>query len=226
MTQPTPETPHLTVRGEATVDVEPELVRIHISTTARGTNRRTTLEDLSNRNRHITDLLKTYPDAVETVETGALVITPELRERGRGERVRAYLGHVRTSATLTDFAVLGELATRLADLDLTRVDGLAWSLRPDSPAHRTARRQAVEAAVRRAREYAEALGASLAALLELADDNTAAPTAGHDRHLTRIAYAAAAAPDGAPAPLDLEPQRQTVHAQVTAHFTITPPDLR
>jgi hypothetical protein len=43
----------------------------------------------------------------------------------------------------------------------------------------------------------------------------------------RAAFAAApgsAAQDTAPA-IDLEPERQTVYAQVTAHFTMTAPDL-
>lgn len=44
-----------------------------------------------------------------------------------------------------------------------------WSLRPDSPAHARARRQVVQEALKRAREYADALGSHLTALLEIAD---------------------------------------------------------
>jgi uncharacterized protein YggE len=224
MTKPTPETPHVAVRGEATLDVEPELARITVTTTARGTDRRGTLNDLASRNNHILDVIKEYGEAVEKLETGALVITPQLRERGRGERVRAYIGHIRTDATLTDFTALGELTTRLADLDLTRVDGPWWSLRPDSPAHSAARRQAVHAAVQRAREYAEALGARLTALIELADEGVQEATPYRERAMMRTAAYAGAADDTVQ-PLDLEPQRQTVYAQVTAHFTMTPPEL-
>lgn len=225
MIQPTPETPHVTVRGEATLDVEPELCRVFVTTSARGPDRHNALEDLTRRNRLVLDLVKEYPEAVEALETGALVITPELREHGRGERVRAYVGQVRTQAVLTDFTVLGELTTRLAVLDLTRIDGLVWSLRPDSPAHREARRRAVNAAVRRAREYAEALGARLAALLELADEGLDTHIARREHNLARVAYGAAETPQDTAQSLDLEPLRQTVQAQVTAHFTITPPDL-
>ncbi len=94
---------------------------------------------------------------------------PELTKHGRGERVHRYHGRVNITAELVDFTALGELTTRLADLDLTRVDGPWWALRPDSPVHRQARQQAVREAVQRAREYAEALGTTLAALVELAD---------------------------------------------------------
>lgn len=219
--------PRVGVRGEATIEVEPELAGIAVTVTARGTDRHTTLKDITRRNNHVLDLVKEYGDAVEKVETGGFVITPELRERGRGERVRAYHGTVRVTATLTDFTALGELTTRLAELDLTRVDGPWWSLRPTSPAYRTARTQAVHDAVQRAREYAEALGARLTALLELDDEGVqqSAPQL-RERTMRAAAFTAAGPPgaDDTPA-IDLEPERQTVHAQVTAHFTMTAPEL-
>ncbi|MFF5443718.1 SIMPL domain-containing protein [Streptomyces sp. NPDC012888] len=222
----TPEVPRVAVRGEAHLEVDPEIARIGITVNARGTDRRTALEDLTRRNNTVLDLLKSYGEPVEKIETGAFSITPELTRHGRGERVRAYHGRVHITAELNDFTALGELTTRLADLELTRVDGPWWALRPDSPAHGRARRQAVLEAVQRAREYAEALGADLAALIELADlgaDN-AVPVAMAAPGGAMRAMAFGAAEDTAP-PLDLEPQRQTVHAQVNARFTMTPPRL-
>ncbi|GAA3370165.1 hypothetical protein GCM10020367_15710 [Streptomyces sannanensis] len=221
----TPDTPRVAVRGEAHIEVDPEIARIGITVSARGTDRRTALDDLTRRNTTALDLIKSYGDAVEKLETGAFSISPELTRHGRAERVRAYHGRVHITAELSDFTALGELTTRLADLELTRVDGPWWSLRPDSPAHGDARRQAVKEAVQRAREYAEALGARLSALVELADlgaeQATPYPAAPGMR---MAAYAAPGSAEGAPA-LDLEPQRQTVHAQVNARFTMTPPQL-
>ncbi|MGW6597819.1 SIMPL domain-containing protein [Streptomyces sp. NPDC055036] len=225
----TPETPRVAVRGEARLEVDPEIARIGIAISARGTDRRTALDDLTRRNGEVLALVKSYGDAVEKLETGAFSISPELTKHGRGERVRAYHGRVHLTAELADFTALGELTTRLADLELTQVSGPWWALRPDSPAHGDARRQAVREAVQRAREYAEALGARLAALVELADlgaENTAAygmPAAPGGLR-SRSGYGAAEAADAAPV-LDLEPQRQTVYAQVNARFTMTPPDL-
>ncbi|MEV7423800.1 SIMPL domain-containing protein [Streptomyces sp. NPDC091212] len=224
----TPETPRVAVRGEARLEVDPELARITVTVGARGTDRRAALDDLTRRNAQIIALIKSYGDTIEKLETGSLSISPELTKRGRGERVRAYHGRVHLTVELTDFTTLGELTTRLADHELTRVDGPWWSLRPDSPAHATARRQAVRDAVQRAREYAEALDTRLAALVELADlgaENAggygAPAVPGALR--SRSAYGAAEQ-DEAP-PLDLEPQRQQVHAQVNARFTMAPPQL-
>ncbi|MFI9234637.1 SIMPL domain-containing protein [Streptomyces cinnamoneus] len=224
----TPDTPRVAVRGEARLEVDPEIARIGITVNARGTDRRNTLEDLTHRNNHVLDLLKSYGTAVEKLETGRFSITPQLTERGRNERIRAYHGTVHLTATLADFTALGEIATRLAELDLTQVDGPWWSLRPDSPAHRDARQQAVREAVQRAREYAAALGAELTAVVELADtgaENTGLPgypPPAPGGMMRTAGYGGAPAP--APA-LDLEPQRQTVYAQVNARFTMSPPVL-
>ncbi|WP_328963754.1 SIMPL domain-containing protein [Streptomyces virginiae] len=222
----TPEVPRVAVRGEARIEVDPEIARIGITVSARGTDRRTALEDLTRRNNTALDLIKSYGDPVEKLETGAFSITPELTRHGRAERIRAYHGRVHITAELSDFTALGELTTRLADLELTEVDGPWWALRPTSPAHGRARRQAVLEAVQRAREYAEALGAALAALVELADlgaENAAPFTPAPGAGMRTMAFSATE--DAGPPPLDLEPQRQTVYAQVNARFTMTPPQL-
>ncbi|MEU4212050.1 SIMPL domain-containing protein [Streptomyces sp. NPDC026206] len=224
----TPDTPRIAVRGEARLEVDPEIAHLGITVNARGTDRRNTLEDLTRRNNQVLDLLKSYGDTVEKLETGNFTITPQLTDKGRHERIRAYHGTVHLTATLADFTTLGELATRLAEHDLTRIDGPWWALRPDSPAHREARRQAVHEAVQRAREYAEALGAELTAVVELADtgaENTGLPgypPAAPGGMMRTAGYGGAPAPTPA---LDLEPQRQTVYAHVNARFTMTRPVL-
>ncbi|GAA1365196.1 SIMPL domain-containing protein [Streptomyces beijiangensis] len=222
----TPEIPLVSVRGEATLEVDPEIATLTITVGARGKDRRTALEDLTRRNSAVLELTKGYGEAVEKLESGSFSISPELSTHGRGERIRAYHGRVHITAVLSDFTALGELTTRLADLELTRVDGPWWSLRPTSPAHGDARRQAVKEAVTRAREYAQALGSDLAALLELADQGAerTSSMAMAPAGFAHKGYGGAAEDTSAPA-LDLEPQRQTVYAQVTARFTMTPPKL-
>ncbi|MFF8468469.1 SIMPL domain-containing protein [Streptomyces griseus] len=223
----TPTAPRVTVRGEAHLEVDPEIARITITLTARNTDRRTTLDDLTRRNTTTLDLIKTHGDAIEELETGTLAIRPELTRHGRAERIRAYHGTIQLTATLNDFTTLGELVTRLADNDLTRVDGPWWALRPTSPHHAAARRQAVQEALQRAREYAQALDTRIDALLELSDTgsvggNTFATTTYGGAGILRSARAETAAEA---APVDLEPVRQNVDAQVEAAFTLIPPNL-
>ncbi|MEV1047295.1 SIMPL domain-containing protein [Streptomyces sp. NPDC049916] len=221
----TPNAPRVTVRGEAHLEADPEIARITVTLTARNTDRRATLDDLNHRNTATLDLIKSYGDAVEKLETGSLAIRPELTRHGRGERIRAYHGTIHLTATLTDFTVLGEIVARLADQDLTRVDGPWWALRPTSPHHAAARRQAVQEALQRAREYAEALDTRIDALLELSDTGAfgGAPLTSYGAAMPFRAARAETADD--PAPVDLEPVRQSVDAQVEASFTLAPPDL-
>ncbi|MBX9425835.1 MULTISPECIES: SIMPL domain-containing protein [Streptomyces] len=221
----TPEAPQVTVRGEGRLEVDPELARIGVTVSARGTDRPTALADLTRRNTRVLDLLKAQGNALGSLETGSLSIAPELGRRGRGERVQSYRGRVRVTAELTDFTALGELVTRLADLELTSVDGPWWALRPDSSAYAEARRLAVTEAVQRARAYAEALGTSLASLLELSDAGLVGPGTPMAPVFAGAPAAFAAEGVGEAPALDLEPQRQTVTAEVVARFTMRPPAL-
>jgi uncharacterized protein YggE len=221
--------PSVAVRGEAHLEVDPEVARISLTVTARGTDRRDAIDNLTRRNNTALELVKSYGDAVAHVETGLLSITPELSQRGRGERIRAYDGRVTLTAEITEFTVLGELTTRLADLDHTHVNGPYWSLRPDSPAHRRARQEAVRQAVARAREYAEALGSTLTGIIDVADigaDNAVAVRGGPPA-FAGAPLAPGSARGAAPAApaLELEPRRQHVRAQVNARFTMAPPTL-
>ncbi|WP_461027171.1 SIMPL domain-containing protein, partial [Streptomyces sparsus] len=224
---PAHDAPRVAVRGEALLEADPEIARIGVTVNARGADRRQALSDLTRRNGEVLELLRGYGEAVESTETGSFTLTPELGKHGRGERVRAYAGRVHISAVLNDFTALGEVSTRLAELELTRVDGPWWSLRPDSPVHRRARQQAVREAVTRAREYAQVLGAELVSLIDLAD--LGAEGAFHPPMPGMVGAAprgfGGAAPEAAAPALDLEPRRQTVQAQVNARFTMTAPRL-
>lgn len=219
----TVETPHVAVRGWAALQCDPEIARFTVTVSVRGSDRRAALEDLTRRNTQALELVRGYGEAIERLETGSFTVRPELSDRGRGERVRAYTGGVRTTVVCADFTVLGELLARLADLELASVAGPWWELRPQSPAHAEARRQAVREAVTRAREYASALGADLGHLLELTDPGAeggvyGAPVPGG----TTRAFGGGGQQ---PAAIDVEPQQQTVSAQVNARFTMTPPRL-
>ncbi|MFC7548182.1 SIMPL domain-containing protein [Plantactinospora sp. GCM10030261] len=213
------DTPVVRVRGEIEREVPPEVARFAVTVAARDRDRETTLRRLAERSAALRSLLDQYREAIERHETGQVWIRPELKRSG--ERVAAYHGSVGTTVTVTDFAALGEMMLRLADQDQTTVAGPWWSLRPDSPVYGEARRDAVRAAIDRAGEYADALGARVISLVELADTDLAA-----DRPmLMRTAGFAGGAEAGGPPALDLDPQQQTVRASIEATFTISAPAL-
>lgn len=208
--------PVLKVRGESFREVSPEIARFSVTVLARDSDRQATLARLAERAESVRAVIDAYGAAIERREAGDLRVRPELKRSG--ERIKAYQGSVSTTVTVTDFAVLGELMMRLADQDQATVAGPWWALRPDSPVHREARRAAIGDAIDRAREYAEALGARITGLLELADTGMG----NHQPMMVRAAYGTDMA-GGGPPNLDLDPQVQSVQASVEARFAISEP---
>jgi hypothetical protein len=219
--------PVISVRGETTLEVEPEIAVVGVTVQARDRDRETVLRRLADRNREITDLIKGYGEAVEKLESGPVSVRPELKEKRAGERVAGYLANASTTVTIRDFTVLGELIVSLADAELATVDGFWWALRPGSPVYREARLAAARDAMVRAGEYAEAFGGQLGDLLEAADSGLLNAQARSDRWGFSGPRAAAGRAsrkaESAPPELDLEPERQTVSAQVEARFEMTRP---
>jgi uncharacterized protein YggE len=218
--------PLISVRGEAVLEVEPEIARLSVHVQSHERDRRTALDRLVERNQAALDVIKSYGDAVEKLETGGLSITPRLKQGRREGDVRAYQGTVWIRLVVGDFAVLGEMVTRLGDMERAYVHGPDWGLRRDSEVYKRAARQAAGEAVERARSYAEALGAHLTGLVELADEGLSSGPRGRREAVEHmVAMSAGSADAGGPPPIDLEPATQIVRAAVEARFTATAPDL-
>ncbi|MFF5258429.1 SIMPL domain-containing protein [Actinomadura viridis] len=218
--------PVISVRGEAVLEVEPELARLSVHVQSQERDRREALDRLAERNQRCLDLIKSYGEAVERLETGGLSITPQLKYRRKEGDIRAYQGTVWIRFTVVDFAVLGELVARLGDLERTYVHGPDWGLRHDSEVYKRAARQAANEAVQRARSYAEALGATITGLIELADEGLTRDSRGRPAEPVALMGTYGAAASGSadePPPIDLEPATQVVRAAVEARFTATAP---
>jgi uncharacterized protein YggE len=221
------EQPVISVRGEATLEVEPEIAVVGVTVQARDRDREKVLRRLADRNKQVTGLIKGYGEAVEKLESGSVSVRPELKDKRAGERVSGYLAQASTQVTIRDFTVLGELIMSLADAELVTVDGFWWALRPGSPVYREARLAAARDATVRAGEYAEAFGGLLGDLLEAADSGLLTGQVRSDRWAFSGPRAAAGRASGKAEPdqpeLGLEPEKQTVSAQVQARFAMTRP---
>lgn len=206
------EAPTVTVLGEGQAEGPPELATVSAVLHASGRTSAEVTRALADLAHQVEAAL---PDlSFDSVRTDPFSVSPVF-DRRSGVRITGYTGRYSTRLALADFFGLSDLVVALAGLPGARVEGPSWSLRRGSPLHREARVDAVRAAVARARDYADALGATLGDLLELSD--TDAGLSGVPRMF------AMAAPGGtADLPeLDLEPQPQTVTANVTARFALT-----
>ena len=223
------EQPVLTVRGEAVLEVDPEIARVSVTIAARDSDRAKALRLLNERGRGIDDIVRSFGDAIDKVETAAVHVSPQLKSRKPQEKISGYIATVHHTLIVVDFSRLGELIAVIADQDLIDVAGPWWALRPDSATHRRARIEATHDAVRRARDYAEAVGSDLVGLVELADAGLISEMRGP---VEPMAMAAAMGPlrsRQAAAPeeftFDIAPVKQVVRASVEARFTIAQPDL-
>ena len=85
--------PVISVRGEASLEVEPEIAIVTVTVEARDRDRRTVLGRLASRNQHVTGLIKSHGEAVEKLESGPASVRPDIRDKkSSSERVAGYLG--------------------------------------------------------------------------------------------------------------------------------------
>lgn len=218
--------PTITVRGEATLEVDPELAVVQVSVTARDRGRQRALDLLARRNEQILTLIRAHGAAVERLDSSPVQVSPEVKDAKGRERVIGYVARAGVTVTVGDFSILGDLVMKLADQEMVTVTGPWWQLRVDSPARRQARLAAAQDAMLRAREYAEAFGGRLSGLLEVADQHMLTTAREPGPMLFRARGAAAGGvPEAAAPEFDFEPAKQTVSAQVEAHFTMTAPEF-
>ncbi|MEV6521688.1 SIMPL domain-containing protein [Longispora sp. NPDC051575] len=218
------ETVLLTVRGEAVLEAEPELAAVTVTLAAQDRDRPQVVARLDAAVAALGAMLDRYPGAVDVREFGSVSVLPE------GERKRSgFSGSARVILSVVDFALLGELVSYAAGDEGVSLGGVRWTLSPDSPVYARARRAALADAAARARDYAEALDATVVRLVEVADEGLTSGLAWQGARVEGVAYAAsgsgsfAGAAYGKGSGPGMEPQRQRIRAVVEARYTLSPP---
>jgi len=217
--------PVISVRGEAVLEVEPEIAIVWVSVQARDKDRQRAVKLLAERNARVTAQIKGYGNAVEKLDSGLVTVRPEFKDGRARERITGYVAQANLTATVTHFDVLGDLVVGLAGQDMVTVTGPGWQLKPGSPVHREARLAAVADATQRGREYAEAFGGTITGLIEAADTGLLAPQPEPGVFRAGLAAPAAAQAYQAAPEFDFEPAKQTVSAEIEARFTMTAPSF-
>ena len=215
--------PVISVRGEASLEVEPEIAVVWVTVLARDAARQRAVDLLAGRTGRISDMIKGFGEAIESLESQPVNVQPVFRDGRVREKVSGYIARAGFTVTVRDFAVLGDVVAGLAAADMVTVAGPDWRLRPASPVYRAARLAAARDATQRASEYAEAFGGRITGLVEAADTGMLSP---QPRNVAFAAARVSSATAGYQAPsLDFEPAKQAVTAQVEARFTMTAPQF-
>jgi uncharacterized protein YggE len=206
--------PHLAVRGEHTREVDPEIAYLIVEVTSRAPTKEEALSQLTDRTEWLRSTLDRFASDIDRVDTAVFRVNP-IFDKGSMELPTGYVGSIRTKVTVGDLSRIGDLVSHLSLGHMSEVTSLQWALRESSPVHSEIRIAAVREAVRRARDYAAALGSVLTGLIEIRDVGMR----GYEPFPLRRST------DRHPEVFDFEPEVQRVSVQVEARFTMTPPML-
>jgi uncharacterized protein len=143
-------------------------------------------------------------------------------ETGRYEPTGQVIATVAVLIAVRDFGLLDRLGTVLAAHETLSLHGAAWQVDWDNPGWPEVRAAAIQAAIRKGRDYAAALGGSLHSVEHVADvgllggggDNTQVRFAGGSRAMS-------AAGSREPDTPSLDPVPQELTATIEARFIAT-----
>jgi uncharacterized protein len=137
---------------------------------------------------------------------------------GRSEPTGRVVASVNVNVTARDFGLLGPLGVVFARQGAFYVDGVGWHVDDDNPAWAAVRAAAIEAAIRKGRDYANALGSTLTGIEQIADVGLlggSGPGAPVFRAASRMLASAGGDDLDAPA---LDPVPQELTAAIEARF--------
>ena len=113
--------PVISVRGQADLEVEPEIAIVWVSVQARDASRQRAVELLAKRTGDVSSTIKGFGEAVETLESQPVNVQPVFKDGRIKEKLSCYLARAGFTVTVRDFAVLGDLVAGLADADMVTV---------------------------------------------------------------------------------------------------------
>lgn len=145
-------------------------------------------------------------------------------DKQRTELTGRIQANVALHLTVRDFALLDPVGDRLARHEMFNIHGVNWSVDDDNRAWPLVRAEAIHAAIRQGRDYAAALGCTLAEIEHVADAGLLGGDGGvraGRMHGTPV-NAAALSSGGGPS---LDPVPQELSATIEARFRATPVSL-
>jgi uncharacterized protein len=212
--------PQLAVRGEHVRQVDPEIAHVVVDLAARAATKEEVVEQLRERTQWMRSVIDGFAQDIERVDTAVFRVYP-IFDPHVADTPAGYAGTIRTKLTIGDPGHVGEIVSQLSLGHMSQVVALEWALRETSQVHREIRMAAVREALRRARDYAAALGSELTGVIELRDVGLRA----YDPSGARRQGYQQATEERPGHQFDFDPAVQTVSVQVEARFTMTQPNL-
>lgn len=205
------ETPSVTARGDAIVRTEPDEALLWVTLSALRSESPDALADVAARAEILISLLDEMGISAADRSTSGVTVQEEFEHTQDGRRSLGQRATSVTSIRVTELKLIGELISRTTGEVGAHVAGPQWQIAPGNPARLEAARQAAADGRRKARAYAEALGAGLGRLIEVSEPEN--PSV-----VMRASKAMSAGAMGAPMPI--EPGEMEVSASVRVTFAL------
>lgn len=213
---PTTPVPTVTVRGYASLRAEPDEALLRITLSALKKAPGPALSDVSARSNALVTMLDELGVAKADRATTGISVSEDFDYTSEGGR--RLLGHrasARVAVRLTDHELIGRLVTQSTQDLAARVDGPLWQITTDNPVRLEAARMATADAERKARAYAEGVGAELGAPIRLAEPGTESSWPDADRPRRLASRVSADSMEMA-----IEPGEHQVAASIHATFAL------
>ncbi len=213
----------ITVRGEATRRVAPELAVVHLAAHSQGADRGAVIERAASSAAGVREGLAGLHEAgaVSDWSSGTVTVWVERPWDGAGGRSGPeHFATIELTATFSDLSVVSGWIAEAAEDDGIRIASVTWSLTAATRTRieREAAAAAIETAAERARAYAAAAGRSDVEIVEVADPGLLTGTGHGAGEQTGVARASLMSADPSGARLDLHPADIEVTASVDARF--------
>ena len=162
----------VTVGASGSVSVEPDIAHISTGVLSEADTAREALQRNSAAMKKVVDGLKGAGIEPKDIQTAGFSIDPRYDQAkdGRAARITGYRVTNQVRITAREISKLGELLDLVVTLGANQAGGISFDVSNAETLKDEARRQAIANALRRAKLFAEAAGASVGEVLTISED--------------------------------------------------------
>jgi uncharacterized protein YggE len=168
----------ISVSGQGSVTVEPDLAVLNIGVEARGDTVSEARDEAATAMAAIIAAVKLHELSDADIQATSFNVRPRYDYREGAETLLGYQVNHRTTMKLRDLDSVGEIIDDVADAggNATRINGISFTVEDRTPFQEQLREAAVQDAMTKAQHYAELTGVELGALVYLAEAGAGSPT--------------------------------------------------
>jgi len=201
----------VTVAGEGTVSVPPDMATIHLGVTTQAASAREASDGNARRMTALLTAIKGGGIGESDIQTNSLSLQPQMGG-GNTPRITGFQASNQVTVKVRDLSALSGLLDKMIAAGANDVSGIEFAVSERSKALDRARKDAIEDARRKAELYATAAGAKVGTVVSISDTTRHSPV----RPMMRAAPMREAA-----ASVPIEPGEQKLQVSVTVSYELT-----